>query len=55
MKGYTLNNNNLDRIKKEYNNEYGLNYYENNGYDDYNRFFTTKNNLNAHNKILVKK
>lgn len=55
MKGYSLNNTNLDKIKKQYNNEYGLNYYEEKSYDDYNRFFSTKNNLNSHDKIIVKK
>lgn len=55
MKGYSLNNNNFDKIKKQFNNEYGLNYYEDNSYDDYNRFFSTKNNLNSHDKIILKK
>lgn len=55
MKGYMLNDFKYDRIKKEYNNEYGLNYYEEDNYDDYNRFFTTKNNLNPHDKILIRK
>ena len=54
MKGYSLKDNKLDKIKKHYNNEYGLNYYEENTYDDYNRFFSTKNNLNIHDKIIKK-
>ena len=56
MKGYTLNDDNFNKIKKEYNNEYGLNYYENEeSYEDYDRFFKTKNNLNIHDKIIPKR
>ena len=56
MKGYTLNDDKINKIKKEYNNEYGLNYYENEeSYEDYDRFFKTKNNLNIHDKIIPKR
>lgn len=44
-----------NKIRRTYLNEYGLNYYEpNNSYEDYDRFYTTKNNLNPHDKILKK-
>lgn len=57
MKGFSIDNDSYKyKIIKEYNNEYGLNI--NKDYDineDYDRFFKTKNNLNAHGKIIVKK
>ena len=45
----------LNKIKSKYLKEYGLNYYESdNLYQDYERFYSTKNNLDAHNNILKK-
>jgi len=54
MKGYDLENNFKDKLLHQYNNEYGLNFnnsLKDDNYDDYDRYFKTKNNLNIHNKI----
>ena len=46
MKGYSLYETNSNKLKRTYNNEYGLNYYERDSFDeDIKRFFSTKNNL----------
>ena len=52
MKGYSLSESNDNKIKRTYNNEYGLNYYEKDNFkEDYDRFFSTKNNLCLHDKL----
>ena len=57
MKGYVNSFNLKDKIKNEYNNEYGLcimDSFKDNDYSNYERFFKTKNNLDIHNNILKK-
>ena len=58
MKGYGFENSFKEKLLNEYNNEYGLNFskiYTDEDNADYERFFNTKNNLNIHKKIHVKK
>ena len=57
MKGYVNSYNLKDKIKNEYNNEYGLcimDSFKDNDCSNYERFFKTKNNLDVHNNILKK-
>ena len=56
MKGISLDNTSLNKIKTGYVNEYGINHHDKlNQYEDYERFFKTKNNLNVHDRIMIKK
>jgi len=57
MKGIDIKNNSFKtKIKNDYNLNYGFNLYkDDNSLDDYDRFFRTKNNLNAHSNLLNRK